>query len=847
MKKKVLSLLLTLCLAMTFVPMAAFAAEAPLFGGGTGTQQEPWLITSQADLIALAEFLNSGNAETFDAENVGVGNCHGYYFKQTADIDLTGVTWEPIGYSGNYYYFAGNYDGDGHTISNATSTGKNDADGFATAGIFGWVAFGSVENLHVKNANFVATGHNEYSYVGGIAGVCYGSSIKNCSVVDSSLESRRDNNNNCAGSIVGYSTGGTFEKCAAENNQVKTMCYGGGFVGEVDDTYGVGNSTFTNCYVAKCTVISETDDSQGTSFSGGFAGEMTDSTLTLQNCYVYQTALSIAGNAVPQGTGVFAGNPWGGCTIVDTNCYFGACGTTERAGAAAEKSGEEFENGTVAGSLGDAFAQARNYPRFKDSPADYSAVDAAIAKANALNKDNYKDFSAVDTAINSVVRGKKLAEQAEVDAMAKAIEDAIADLQHKDADYTKVDAAISKANALKKDDYKDFSAVESAVNAVVRGKNITEQGEVDAMAKAIEDALAALQYKDADYTKVDAALAKANALKKDDYKDFSAVETAVNAVVRGKNITEQGEVDAMAKAIEDALAALQYKDADYTKVDAALAKANALKKDDYKDFSAVETAVNAVVRGKNITEQGEVDAMAKAIEDALAALQYKDADYTKVDAAIAKANALNKDNYKDFSAVETAINSVVRGKKLAEQADVDAMAQAIEDALAALQYKDADYTKVDAALAKANALKKDDYKDFSAVETAVNAVVRGKNITEQGEVDAMAKAIEDALAALQYKDADKTTPTPAATATPAPVATATPAPAATATPAPVATATPAPAATATPEPVATAIPQYTIPQTGDTSNPALLVVLMLVSGSAAIGIAVVGSKKKHNG
>ena len=599
MKKKVLSLLLTLCLAMTFVPMAAFAAEAPLFGGGTGTQQDPWLITSQADLIALAEFLNSGKAETVDAENAGVGNCHGYYFKQTADIDLTGVTWEPIGYSGGCY-FAGNYDGDGHTISNATSTGKNDANGFATAGIFGWVAFGSVENLHVKNANFVATGHNEYSYVGGIAGVCYGSSIKNCSVVDSSLESKRDNNNNCAGSIVGYSTGGTFEKCAAENNQVKTMCYGGGFVGEVDDdpNYGAGDSTFENCYVANCTVISETDDSQGTSFSGGFAGEMTDSTLTLQNCYVYQTALSTAGNAVPQGTGVFAGNLWGGCTIVDTNCYFGACGTTERAGAAVEKTEEEFTNGAVAGSLGDAFAQARNYPRFKDSPADYSAVDAAIAKANALKKDDYKDFSAVETAINSVVRGKKLAEQA------------------------------------------------------------------------------------------------------------------------------------------------------------------------------------------------DVDAMAKAIEDAIAALQYKEADYTKVDEAIAKANALNKDNYKDFSAVETAINSVVQGKKLAEQADVDAMAKAIEDALAALQYKDADKT------------------------TPAPAATA--------------------------------TPAPAATATPAPAATATPAPAATATPAPAATATPAPTATATPAPTATATPQYTIPQTGDTSNPALLVVLMLVSGSAAIVTAVVASKRKHN-
>ena len=59
-----------------------------------------------------------------------------------------------------------------------------------------------------------------------------------------------------------------------------------------------------------------------------------------------------------------------------------------------------------------------------------------------------------------------------------------------------------------------------------------------------------------------------------------------------------------------------------------------------------------------------------------------------------------------------------------------------------LQYKYVDYTKVDAAIAKANALKKDEYKDFSAVEAAVNAVVRDKNITEQSEVDAMAKAIE---------------------------------------------------------------------------------------------------------
>ena len=245
--------------------------------------------------------------------------------------------------------------------------------------------------------------------------------------------------------------------------------------------------------------------------------------------------------------------------------------------------------------------------------------------------------------------------------------------------------------------------------------------------------------------------------------------------------------------------AMTYLPADYTKVDEAIAKANALNTDEYKDFTAVEAAVNAVVRDKNITEQSEVDAMAKAIEDAIAALQYKDADYTKVDAAIAKANALKKDDYKDFSGVEAAVNAVVRDKNITEQSEVDAMAKAIEDAIAALQYKDADYTKVDAAIAKANALKKDDYKDFSGVEAAVNAVVRDKNITEQSEVDAMAKAIEDAIAALEKKPASTKPGT-----------------------------------------------SDKSPQTGDTSNVALWIALLFVSGGAAIGATVVSRKKKYN-
>ena len=255
--------------------------------------------------------------------------------------------------------------------------------------------------------------------------------------------------------------------------------------------------------------------------------------------------------------------------------------------------------------------------------ANYSAVNEATARANALNKGDYSDFSAVENAINSVVYDKTYKEQTTVNAYADAIENAINSLTLRSADYTEVNAAISRANEPDKNLYKDFTAVENAINAVDRTKNFKEQSEVDDMARAINDAIAALEYKDADYTETDKAIAKANALNPDDYKDFSAVEAAVNAVVRGKNITEQAEVDLMAENINNAVAALEYKDADYAETDKAIAKANALNPDDYKDFSAVEAAVNAVVRGKNITEQAEVDLMAENINNAVAALEKK--------------------------------------------------------------------------------------------------------------------------------------------------------------------------------------------------------------------------------
>ena len=206
------------------------------------------------------------------------------------------------------------------------------------------------------------------------------------------------------------------------------------------------------------------------------------------------------------------------------------------------------------------------------------------------------------------------------------------------------------------------------------------------------------------------------------------------------------------------------------------------------------TADNCKAYTGNITITADVATHTQTV-----AMTYLPADYTKVDEAIAKANTLNKDNYKDFTAVEAAVKAVVRDKNITEQSEVDAMAKAIEDAIAALQYKGADYTKVDAAIAKANALNKNDYKDFSGVEAAVKAVVRGKNITEQSEVDKMAKDIEDAIAALEKK--------PASTK---------------------------------------AVASDKGPRTGDTSNLALWFALLFVSGGAVIGTPAVSRKKKHN-
>ena len=644
MKKKLLSLLLALCLVMALVPMTAFAAGTT--DSWDGTADTSWYDENETEfhlqtaeqLAGMAKLINDDTAY-FKDKTVYLDN----------DLDLGGHEWISIGDGANTDVgsFQGVFDGQSHVVYNLysheglKSENKDNNNNLYRNGLFGAIYNATVQNLGIENADIVIPMNDTSTYGKGIlVDWMTHSTIKNCYTT---------------GSITG---GSYIEK------------YIGGLAGFLN-----GNNSISQCY----STAAITGNYDGEYYAeqegglepmdcwdslGGIVGASYTGQVTISDCWfggeiVVNSIQAPVGGIIGYGKGVSMvnclvatkeiGNDgwentyWLGY-VVDKdakNCFwpndakYNSNVANAQSGNSAGTAVDDFmDEGVLTGLNANAAEDVRwvpgiKHPTFdwdsKNIPANYSKVDEAIAKANALNKDDYKDFTGVETAVNAVVRDKNITEQSEVDAMAKAIEDAIAALQYKDADYTKVDAAIAKANALKKDDYKDFSGVEAAVNAVVRDKNITEQSEVDAMAKAIEDAIAALQYKDADYTKVDAAIAKANALNKDNYKDFSAVETAVNAVVRDKNITEQSEVDAMAKAIEDAIAALQYKDADYTKVDAAIAKANALNKDNYKDFSAVETAVKSVVRGKNITELSEVDKMAKAIEDAIAALEKKPA------------------------------------------------------------------------------------------------------------------------------------------------------------------------------------------------------------------------------
>ena len=691
MKKKLLSLLLALCLVMALVPMTAFAEE--------NEQSNKISITTVDELLQFAKAVDNGE---YDDKTDAVVSLD-------ADLDLTGVAWTPIGsvFAADgtlLHYFSGKFYGNGHTISNLDFSENYGKTEYPSFGFFSEVYGAEISGLTIQGKLDVS--NSGYVYFGTVAGVAADSKISDCASDVSFTDTDKYINGTVA--LCGYAINSTIEYCQNKGNFSITKDVSsfqmGGIVGLAQ------NSTVQYC-------ANTGDMTSWTPCTGGIVGQLFQNSKII-NCYS-------TGKMVPLGNGItdfggIAGIVGAGTEI--RHCYF--AGEMDLSQYTATTPYKRL-GGIAGGVSSDTPVFENNYfLETENVPACFKYQDAGTEKTLDFMKteDFFNEITAAGGNYRFNSNGTPL-----LPAPKYAVSFVVT------------------------------PAVLANVVIKVNGQAVANPADLEAGTYAVE-------------------------------------VSADNCEVFNLNITITADTATHTQTI-----AMTYLPADYTKVDEAIAKANALNKDNYKDFTAVEAAVNAVVRDKNITEQTEVDAMAKAIEDAIAALQYKDADYTKVDAAIAKANALNKNDYKDFSAVEAAVNAVVRDKNITEQSEVDAMAKAIEDAIAALQYKDADYTKVDAAIAKANALKKDDYKDFSGVETAVKAVVRGKNITEQSEVDKMAKAIEDAIAALEKKPASTKPGT-----------------------------------------------SDKSPQTGDTSNLALWIALLFVSGGAAIGTTVVSRKKKYN-
>ena len=529
MKKRILGIALAICMMIFCVPMGVFAeSAADVWDGSADTS---WYVGHETDTeyhITTAEQL-AGLAQLVNADP-GTTNFAGKTFYLENDLDLSGHEWISIGtvLGGDCpeYSFCGVFDGQGHVISNLYShesdiEGADESHNLLRNALFGSVYNGEVKNLGVADAEIWIDPKDDSAAGKGILVDWMGKSkITNCWTSGSIYSGTKTEKN--IGGIVGITMQGcTISGCYSTATLTGNFTNSEGYYKNPDpatwpcDTIGGivgarfdGSLTVTDCWFDGKIVVNSIQAAVGgivgctATVKNSVGGSVGDADIAIKNCMVTTTDM---------GADKDGNTCWVAYALSGTveNCYWP---NDTKYGPSPLASGEgtavtDFTSADVLAGLknnagaGVEWVAGIGHPTFvwndNNIPADYTAVDAAIARATALDSSLYTNYSAVEDSINSVDRAKSKVQQTEVDAMAKAIEDAVSALQYKGADYTKVDEAIAKANALNKDAYTDFTAVESAINVVVRDKNITEQDKVDAMAKAIEDAMAALVKKPA--------------------------------------------------------------------------------------------------------------------------------------------------------------------------------------------------------------------------------------------------------------------------------------------------------------------------------------------------------------
>ena len=561
MKKKILSLLVTMGLAASLVPVSVFAdgtevwdgSIAESFAGGKGTKDDPYQIATGSQ---LAYFAKRVNAEEYGEKYADT------YFELTEDIDLGGKEWTPIGYTvadlimggHEYFVFSGNFDGNGYIIKNLTIGTETSPYSGDVCGLFGATS-GTIEDVVLENVsiNYVGGNHSSgygFRMGGALVGYSMGD-IVNCTVIGLDMKAGSDGSYvalNSIGGLVGIQDGGTTVSHSRVSGKIEESTKKGnvgGFVGTlakgssakycgadvsvevtgngrgiaVGGFVGIGNGVtidetlIENCYA--------TGNITGAEYAGGFVGNI--SGLNISNCYAKGDVSNSFVGASFMGTDAASNNYYGtvkNCyatglvsdisssayafAMQDTmkrstiqNCYYNIQNTAKNTESAASLTIDDMKTDSflnVLNGSSNVWTKRNNdTPACGAEPADYSDVYEVLGNIPA-DLSIYTDESVANlySAVEALRGYRDLAQQSDVDKMTNDINDAVEALVYKSADYTELDKVEEAAKALNKDDYEDFSEVEKALAAIDRTKNITEQADVDAMVKAINDAVANL-------------------------------------------------------------------------------------------------------------------------------------------------------------------------------------------------------------------------------------------------------------------------------------------------------------------------------------------------------------------
>ena len=286
-KRRILSALLAVVMALSLLPMAAFATEPELLDG-TGTKNDPYLITTADQLAAIKDDLTG-------------------YYKLDNDIVLTG-TWTPIGTFDPEAdgetpkaaeAFTGTFDGDGHTISGLT------VDGDIAAGLFGCVANGTVKNVTIENAT-VSGG----CMVAAAVGYAYNSTVEDVTLTASEGETNAITGHsfdyygtqaapNMMAGIVGAGMDSTVTGCKVEKTTLTATGFGNadGWGTNVHDI-GLLGGGLENTSLSDCTVQDSSIEITGPSAFGvgGLSGcAMVADSVT--NCTVNNVSIKMDDNA----------------------------------------------------------------------------------------------------------------------------------------------------------------------------------------------------------------------------------------------------------------------------------------------------------------------------------------------------------------------------------------------------------------------------------------------------------------------------------------------------------------------------------------------------------------------